>query len=46
MKGIAATYMMTNKPLPIRHSPYVAGLLHPLKVCDIDQVLWFILFSP
>ncbi|RHN70505.1 putative COG complex component, COG2 [Medicago truncatula] len=31
MKGIAATYMMTNKPLPVGHSPYVAGVLRPLK---------------
>ena len=23
---------MTNKPLPVRHSPYVSGLLRPLKV--------------
>ncbi|OMO52866.1 COG2 complex component [Corchorus capsularis] len=25
LKGITATYRMTNKPLPVRHSPYVAG---------------------
>ncbi|CAJ2664222.1 conserved oligomeric Golgi complex subunit 2 [Trifolium pratense] len=31
MKGITATYRMTNKPLPVRHSPYVAGVLRPLK---------------
>ncbi|CAN7114444.1 hypothetical protein HID58_008823 [Brassica napus] len=31
LKGIAATCMMSNKPLPIRHSPYVVGLLRPLK---------------
>ncbi|XP_058752104.1 conserved oligomeric Golgi complex subunit 2-like [Vicia villosa] len=36
MKGITATYRMTNKPLPVRHSPYVTGVLRPLKVCDID----------
>lgn len=32
MKGITATYRMTNKPLPVRHSPYVAGVLRPLKM--------------
>ncbi|GAA0141955.1 hypothetical protein LIER_02974 [Lithospermum erythrorhizon] len=32
MKGITATYRMTNKPLPVRHSPYVTGVLRPLKV--------------
>ncbi|KAI4343623.1 hypothetical protein L6164_010954 [Bauhinia variegata] len=31
MKGITATYRMTNKPLPVRHSPYVSGILRPLK---------------
>ncbi|CAH8381462.1 unnamed protein product [Eruca vesicaria subsp. sativa] len=31
LKGIAATCMMSNKPLPVRHSPYVVGLLRPLK---------------
>ncbi|CAN6314469.1 unnamed protein product [Urochloa humidicola] len=31
LKGITATYRMTNK-LPVRHSPYVSGILHPLKV--------------
>ncbi|WJX94495.1 Conserved oligomeric Golgi complex subunit 2 [Trifolium repens] len=31
MKGITATYRMTNKPLAVRHSPYVAGVLRPLK---------------
>ncbi|CAN8270864.1 unnamed protein product [Cochlearia groenlandica] len=29
LKGITTTCMMTNKP--VRHSPYVAGLLRPLK---------------
>ncbi|EPS73270.1 hypothetical protein M569_01480, partial [Genlisea aurea] len=32
LKGITATYRMTNKPLPVRHSPYVSGILRPLKV--------------
>ncbi|GLJ13953.1 hypothetical protein SUGI_0223070 [Cryptomeria japonica] len=31
LKGISATYRMTNKPLPVRHSPYVSGALQPLK---------------
>uniref|UniRef100_A0A2C9UIZ8 COG complex component COG2 C-terminal domain-containing protein n=1 Tax=Manihot esculenta TaxID=3983 RepID=A0A2C9UIZ8_MANES len=31
VKGITATYRMTNKPLPIRYSPYVSGVLRPLK---------------
>ncbi|KAF3436861.1 hypothetical protein FNV43_RR19614 [Rhamnella rubrinervis] len=31
LKGITATYRMTNKPLPVRHSPYVTGILRPLK---------------
>ncbi|ONM11589.1 Oligomeric Golgi complex subunit 2 [Zea mays] len=31
LKGITATYRMTSK-LPVRHSPYVSGILHPLKV--------------
>lgn len=46
MKGITATYRMTNKPLPVRHSPYVTGVLRPLKVCDIDQVFMvYIIFT-
>ncbi|XP_057785941.1 conserved oligomeric Golgi complex subunit 2 [Salvia miltiorrhiza] len=32
LKGITATFRMTNKPLPVRHSPYVSGVLRPLKV--------------
>uniref|UniRef100_A0A1J3DP33 Conserved oligomeric Golgi complex subunit 2 n=1 Tax=Noccaea caerulescens TaxID=107243 RepID=A0A1J3DP33_NOCCA len=31
VKGITTTYRMTNKPLPVRHSPYVAGILRPVK---------------
>ncbi|KAG6404185.1 hypothetical protein SASPL_136425 [Salvia splendens] len=31
IKGITATFRMTNKPLPVRHSPYVSGVLRPLK---------------
>ncbi|EOA29583.1 hypothetical protein CARUB_v10013037mg [Capsella rubella] len=31
LRGIIATFMMPNKPLPVRHSPYVIGLLRPLK---------------
>ncbi|KAG2544500.1 hypothetical protein PVAP13_9KG014400 [Panicum virgatum] len=33
LKGITATYRLTNK-LAVRHSPYVSGILHPLKVND------------
>lgn len=31
IKGITATYRMTNKPLPVRHSAYVSGVLRPIK---------------
>ncbi|XP_024027149.1 conserved oligomeric Golgi complex subunit 2 isoform X1 [Morus notabilis] len=31
LKGITATYRMTNKPIPTRHSPYVAAVLRPLE---------------
>ncbi|CAL9030799.1 unnamed protein product [Prunus brigantina] len=31
LKGITATYRMTNKPRPVRHSPYVAAVVRPLK---------------
>ncbi|ERN10008.1 hypothetical protein AMTR_s00013p00234340 [Amborella trichopoda] len=31
IKGIPTTYRMTNKPPPVRHSPYVSGVLRPLK---------------
>ncbi|XP_051122568.1 conserved oligomeric Golgi complex subunit 2 [Andrographis paniculata] len=38
LKGITATYRMTNKPLPVRHSLYVSGVLRPLKTfLDGDQ---------
>ncbi|KAG8061779.1 hypothetical protein GUJ93_ZPchr0003g17234 [Zizania palustris] len=38
LKGITATYRMTNK-LPVRHSPYVSGILHPLKVfLEADRI--------
>ncbi|KAK3040632.1 hypothetical protein RJ639_026953 [Escallonia herrerae] len=32
LKGITATYRMTNKPQPVRYSPYVSGVLRPLKL--------------
>eukprot|EP00899_Mesostigma_viride_P006947 jgi/Mesvir1/16253/Mv08501-RA.2 len=32
LRGITATYRMTNKPLPTRHSHFVPGVLQPLKV--------------
>ncbi|KAH7351785.1 hypothetical protein KP509_19G014200 [Ceratopteris richardii] len=31
LKGIPTTYRMTNKPLPVRHSAYVSGILHSIK---------------
>ncbi|OVA09504.1 COG complex component [Macleaya cordata] len=31
IKAITSTYRMTNKPLPVRHSAYVSGVLRPLK---------------
>lgn len=31
LKGITATYRMTNKPIPTRHSPYVSAVLRPLE---------------
>mmetsp|Transcript_18590 Transcript_18590/g.60608 ORF Transcript_18590/g.60608 Transcript_18590/m.60608 type:complete len:163 (+) Transcript_18590:883-1371(+) len=31
LKGITATYRMTNKPLPTRHSHFVPSILAPLK---------------
>ncbi|MCO5563968.1 hypothetical protein L7F22_017621 [Adiantum nelumboides] len=32
LKSIPTTYRMTNKPLPVRHSSYVSGILHSIKV--------------
>ena len=32
MKGITATFRMTNKPLPTRHSHFVPGAVAPLKL--------------
>eukprot|EP00740_Mantoniella_antarctica_P010880 CAMPEP_0181385822 /NCGR_PEP_ID=MMETSP1106-20121128/22779_1 /TAXON_ID=81844 /ORGANISM="Mantoniella antarctica, Strain SL-175" /LENGTH=165 /DNA_ID=CAMNT_0023505937 /DNA_START=41 /DNA_END=534 /DNA_ORIENTATION=+ len=31
LKGITATFRMTNKPLPTRHSHFVPGILAPLR---------------
>ena len=31
MKGITATFRMTNKPLPTRHSHFVPGVLAPIR---------------
>ncbi|KDP30933.1 hypothetical protein JCGZ_11309 [Jatropha curcas] len=43
IKGITATYRMTNKPLPVRHSPYVSGVLRPLKVfLDGDRAVTYL----
>lgn len=37
VKGIIATYRMTNRPLPSRHSPYVTSVLQPLKTFVEDE---------
>ena len=34
VKGVAATYRMTNRPPPSRASPFVATILRPLKEFD------------
>ncbi|KAJ0239732.1 Conserved oligomeric Golgi complex subunit 2 [Hirschfeldia incana] len=31
VRGITTTYRMTNKPPPVRHSPYVVGILRHVK---------------
>jgi hypothetical protein len=31
LRGITATYRMTNKPMPTRHSHFVPGVLAPLR---------------
>jgi len=36
-KGIVATYRMTNRPLPSRHSPYVTSVFQPLKAFVEDE---------
>jgi hypothetical protein len=39
VKGVAATYRMTNRPPPTQASPYVATVLRPLKqfISEFDQ---------
>jgi hypothetical protein len=38
LKGITATFRMTNKPLPTRHSHFVPGILAPLRAfVDADR---------
>ena len=38
LKGITATFRMTNKPLPTRHSHFVPGILAPLRAfVDSDR---------
>jgi len=34
VKGVAATYRMTNRPPPTQHSPFVSTILRPLKEFD------------
>lgn len=36
VKGVAATYRMTNRPPPTRASPFVATILRPLKEFDAE----------
>jgi len=36
VKGVAATYRMTNRPPPTQASPFVATILRPLKEFDDD----------
>lgn len=36
VKGVAATYRMTNRPPPTHASPFVATILKPLKEFDVD----------
>lgn len=36
VKGVAATYRMTNRPPPTRASPFVATILRPLKEFDTE----------
>ena len=38
-KGIIATYRMTNRPLPSRHSPYVTSVFQPLKVTNLLSII-------
>lgn len=51
MKGITTTYRMTNKPLPVRHSPYVVGILRPVKVlielwvCGLKDVRSYLIYG-
>jgi hypothetical protein len=42
LRGITATYRMTNKPLPTRHSHFVPGVLAPLKafVGQVNRPRW------
>lgn len=40
-KGITATYRMTNKPPPTRHSAYVSIVLQPLRAfLDGDRIIY------
>ncbi|CAA2967337.1 conserved oligomeric Golgi complex subunit 2 [Olea europaea subsp. europaea] len=43
LKGITATYRVGQRPLPVRHSPYVSGVLRPLKAfLDGEQVATYL----
>ena len=36
VKGVAATYRMTNRPPPTQASPFIATILRPLKEFDLE----------
>lgn len=43
LKGITATYRVGQRPLPVRHSPYVSGVLRPLKAfLDGERVAMYL----
>ncbi|KAF3531172.1 hypothetical protein DY000_02038231 [Brassica cretica] len=39
VRGITTTYRMTNKPPPVRHSPYVVGILRHVKARRTESSL-------
>lgn len=45
LKAITATYRMTIKGPPVRHSPYVSGLLRPVKVTIFPQRIIINIFT-
>ncbi|KAJ0079753.1 hypothetical protein Patl1_24447 [Pistacia atlantica] len=42
-KAVEVSSMMTNKPLPVGHSPYVSGVLRPLKtLLDAERAMTYL----